>query len=67
MLRFKQRSYVRKTVEPENPSIADRFAEVVVRLHLEHDLEPDVLAAAEDALRVFRATERQRVGIDPRS
>jgi hypothetical protein len=44
---FKQRSHVRKiAVEPENPSIADRFAEVMVRLHLEHDLGPDVLAAA---------------------
>ena len=63
---FKQRSHVRKmAVEPENPSIADRFAEVMVRLHLEHDLEPDVLAAAEDVLRVFRARERKRIGKDP--
>jgi hypothetical protein len=59
---FKQRSHVRKiAVEPENPSIADRFAEVMVRLHLEHDLEPDVLAAAEDVLRVFRARKKKVV------
>jgi hypothetical protein len=66
MLRFKQRSRVRKiAAEQENPNIADRFAKVMVRLHFEHDLEPDVLAAAEDVLRVFRAREMKRVGIDP--
>ena len=66
MTGFKLRPHGRQlALERTGPSIADRFADVITRLHLEYALEPDVLEAAEDVLRVFRAKEKKRADADP--
>jgi hypothetical protein len=63
MLRFRLLPYIGKVaVDLENPSIADRFAEVMVRAHCEYELPPDVLAAAEDVLRALTARGKTRIG-----
>jgi hypothetical protein len=60
MLRFKLRPDTGNgAVEPERPTIADRFAQVMARLQLEYDLSPDVWAAAEDVLQALKARERK--------
>lgn len=65
MLGFKLRPFVAKvTIEPEGPSIADRFVEVMFRISLEYDLPPDVWASAEDVLRAMRAGGKHRAGTD---
>jgi hypothetical protein len=47
MMGFELRPHDRQVAShPTDPSIADRFLEVIVRLHLENSLEPDVLEAA---------------------
>jgi len=52
--------YVGKmAVAPVRQSIADRFAEVVVRLHLEYDLSSDILAVAQDVLQALKARDLQ--------
>jgi hypothetical protein len=59
MLPFKLRPYVGKvSTESEKTSIADLFREVMVGLHLEYDLPPDVWAAAEDVLQALKAREK---------
>jgi Protein of unknown function (DUF3775) len=61
MMGFELRPHDRQVaLHPTDPSIADRFLEVIVRLHLEKSLEPDVLEAAGDVLRVLRAEETNR-------
>jgi hypothetical protein len=66
MMGFELRPHDRQVaLHPTDPSIADRFLEVIVRLHLEKSLEPDVLEAAGDALRVLRAEETNRAAADP--
>ena len=66
MMGFKLRPHGRQVaLEPVDPSIADRFVEVIARLHLEHALEPDVLEAAEDVLWVLRAKEKKRADAYP--
>ena len=63
MLRFNLRSLLGKVVsEPEHPSIADKFAQVMVHLGLEYELSPDIWDAAEDvhqALLVSGRSEAQ--------
>lgn len=59
MLGSKLRPYVGKVaVEPVRQSIADRFAEVIVRLHLEYDLSSDILAVAQDVLQALKVREK---------
>jgi hypothetical protein len=66
MMGLKLRPHGRQlALESTKPSIADRFADVITRVQLEHALEPDVLEAAEDVLRVFRAKEKKRADADP--
>jgi hypothetical protein len=65
MLLFKQAYKGRNTVvDLDESGISERFEEVMFLLHMEHDLDPDVLAAADDVLRVFRAREAKNVDID---
>jgi hypothetical protein len=59
MLGSKLRPYVVKVaVEPVRQSIADRFVEVIVRLHLEYDLSSDILAVAQDVLQALKVREK---------
>jgi hypothetical protein len=48
------------TDELKNYNIADRFAAVMVHLNLEYELEPDVLSAAEDVLRILTPKAEKR-------
>lgn len=59
MQRFKTRPYIANDLDPM-PSIADHFAEIMGRIHLEYDLEPDVWSAAQDVLQALK-TEGERV------
>lgn len=62
MLRFKMRPYIANgDVEPATPSIADQFAEIMVHICLEYDLEPDVLGAAQDVLQALKANGKKQV------
>jgi hypothetical protein len=38
-------------------TIVDQFTQIIARIRLEYDLDPDVLATAEDILETFRARE----------
>ena len=44
-------------IEPEKPSAAEWFAQVLARLNLEYDLPADVLTEAEEVLHALRAKE----------
>lgn len=59
MLRFKMRPYISNAVvDPETPSIADQFAEIMVRICLDYDLEPDVLGVAQEVLQALKVREK---------
>jgi hypothetical protein len=65
MLRFKTGPYIANGyVDPGPPSVADQFAEIMVHICLEYDLEPDVLGAAQDVLQALKAKGRKRVEPD---
>lgn len=56
MSRIKVRPYVGEVViEPEQSSISDRFAEIMLDISLDYDLEPDVLSVAQDVLQALKA------------
>jgi hypothetical protein len=61
MLRFKTRPYIENDdVDPATAGIADQFAEIMIHICLEYDLEPDVLDAAHDVLQALKAKGRKR-------
>jgi hypothetical protein len=66
MLRSKMRADIANDdVDPGKLSIADQFAEIMVHICLEYDLEPDVLGAAQDVLQALKArgkNESNRAG-----
>jgi hypothetical protein len=58
MLHLKFRPNIAHDVfEPQKPTVAGRFAQVLARLKLEYDLAPDVWAVAEDVLQALKARE----------
>ena len=68
MLRFKTSPYIANgDVDPGPPSVADQFAEIMVHICLDYDLEPDVLGAAQDVLQALKAKGKKRVRTGPRS
>jgi hypothetical protein len=42
-------------------TIVDQFTKIIARIRLEYDLDPDVLATAEDILETFRAREPRQL------
>jgi len=59
MSRIKVRPYVGEVViEPEQSSIADRFAEIMGDISLDYDLDADVLGVAQDVLQALKAREK---------
>ena len=65
MLRFNPRPDIaNRDVDPGVPSIADQFAEIMVHIGLDYDLEPDVWDAAQDVLQALKAKGKDRVEPD---
>jgi hypothetical protein len=65
MLRSKTSPYIANgDVSPGPPSVADQFAEIMVHICLDYDLEPDVLGAAQDVLQALKAKAKKRVEPD---
>lgn len=65
MLRFKTIPHIANGyVDRGPPSVADQFAEIMVHICLEYDLEPDVLSAAQDVLQALKAKGKKRVEPD---
>lgn len=65
MLGSKTRPYIANDdVDPRPHSVADQFAEIMVHICLDYDLEPDVLGAAQDVLQALKAKGKKRVELD---
>lgn len=65
MLRFKISPYIGNgDVNSGPPTVADQFAEIMVHICLDYDLEPDVLGAARDVLQALKAKGKKRVEPD---
>jgi hypothetical protein len=59
MSSIKLHPYIDKgAIDPEEASIADRFAEIMGDISLDYDLGPDVLGAAQDVLQALKAREK---------
>jgi hypothetical protein len=59
MSHFEMRPYIDDVgLESGISGIADRFADVLLRLQLEYDLPSDIWAAAQDLLHLLRGRER---------
>lgn len=59
MQHFKTRPYiVNADLDPDEPSIADQFAQIMGRIRLEYDLEPAVWAVAQNVFQALRAKEK---------
>jgi hypothetical protein len=60
MLRFKTSPYIANgDIDPGTVSIAEQFAEIMVRISLDYDLEPDVWAAAQEVFQALKARKKR--------
>lgn len=65
MLRFKTSPYIASDhADPATLSIADQFAQIMVHICLEYDLQRDVLAEAQDVFEALKASGKKRVEPD---